>query len=593
MNAWYSAHYLLLILVVVTAISGMSYQVALRSGQFALISAAFWGVGAYAAGDIAVKTTLPWPVGIALGLGLSALGGLALSFLLSRVRGLYLGMATLAFDLVIGVIAQHATPLTGGAGGLSPIPTEVSMLPLLIIFIVTCSLMCCLEVARPGRSQEVIHFDSELATSVGVNVRRWQHIIFALAGVLGALSGSLYALTFYAIDPSEIGFSALIIGIATCVVGGVTSWRGCLIGAVIVVGFPGLFNGLQVWEPVIYGGLLLLAAVFLSNGLFGLWTGRAQLTVRLADARRRREGLVDSSVVVARPEELKMIVDVRETASSAVDIKESNADGRSDRDRVPPEESLIVDHITVNYGNVVAVDDLSLTIGPREICGLIGPNGSGKSTTIAAMSRLLDTASGKLLWQGKDYTREQPNRLINLGIARTFQAVRLVPSLSVSENVIVGLDAAPRGVGLAETILRPRTSRRHEKEAREFAEGVLERVGLGGMGDRRPTALSYGQQRRVELARALIAQPAVLMLDEPTAGMSEEERNDIGELLQSVASEGTRVLLVEHNVRFITNVCHWVYVMDLGKCIASSLAAEISLSPEVVRAYLGSDYRAT
>jgi branched-chain amino acid transport system permease protein len=280
MGNWYQGHTLLLDFVMSSSIGAMSYQIALRSGLFAFISAGFWGVGAYAAADIAMKTSYPWALGILIGIVLSAAGGLLLSLLLLRLSGLYLGMATFAFDLVAGVIAQHAGPLTGGAGGLQPIPQDVSVPMMFGIFVVVCLLISQLEVGPLGRSQELIHFDQDLARSLGIRVTAWRHWIFILSAVLGSLSGSLYALTFLSISPSSIGFSTLITGLATVVVGGVASWRGCVIGAIIVIGVPNLFNNLQIWEPVIYGGLLLVVAVFMPEGIFGLWR---RLTAAVGD----------------------------------------------------------------------------------------------------------------------------------------------------------------------------------------------------------------------------------------------------------------------------------------------------------------------
>jgi branched-chain amino acid transport system permease protein len=271
LGSWYNANTLVFDLAMTSAIAAMSYQIALRSGVYAFISAGFWGVGAYAAGDIVTKTQLPWPVGILIGMAISALAGLVLSLLLFRLDGLYLGMATFAFDLVVGVAAAHAGSITGGAGGLSPIPQKISVPLLLGIFAVVCLLMSRLEVGRLGRAQELIHFNRELATALGVRLTAWRRWIFVLSAVVGSLAGSLYALTFYAVDPTQIGFSIIITGLAIVVVGGIATWRGCVIGAVIVVGVPNLFQSLQIWEPVIYGLLLLFVAVFMPEGIFGLW----------------------------------------------------------------------------------------------------------------------------------------------------------------------------------------------------------------------------------------------------------------------------------------------------------------------------------
>jgi branched-chain amino acid transport system permease protein len=297
LSGWYQGHTLLLDLVMTSAIAAMSYQIALRSGVLAFISAGFWGVGAYAAGDIVVKTRLPWPVGILIGIAISAVGALLLSIFLRRLNGLYLGMATFAFVLVAGVLAAHGGHLTGGASGLQPIPSKISVPLMFLLFLFVCLLVSRLEVGRLGRAQELMHYDRELASAIGTRVTAWRHWIFVLSAAVGSAAGSLYALTFFSIDPTQIGFSTLIIGLATVVVGGLASWRGCLIGTIIVIGIPNLFQSLQIWEPVIYGGLLLLVAVFIPEGVFGMWLK----ALRFAGAARTRQARPDR---MAAPEEM-------------------------------------------------------------------------------------------------------------------------------------------------------------------------------------------------------------------------------------------------------------------------------------------------
>jgi ABC-type branched-subunit amino acid transport system ATPase component len=252
-----------------------------------------------------------------------------------------------------------------------------------------------------------------------------------------------------------------------------------------------------------------------------------------------------------------------------------------------PPATLRIEGLSVRYGGVAAVSDLSMEAGHGELCGLIGPNGSGKSTTLAALSRLVRPAAGRLMWRDRDYSRASPARVIRLGIARTFQTVRLVPELTVLENVMVGADAHRPGMGFATSFRLLRGFRAEEADTRARALDALGRVGMAAAAHLEPGALSYGQQRRVELARALAAEPSLLLLDEPTAGMSEAERAEIATLLRALCDGGMSMILVEHNLRFINDICDWVYVMDRGRCIAAGAAGEVSRDPVVVDAYLG------
>ena len=246
----------------------------------------------------------------------------------------------------------------------------------------------------------------------------------------------------------------------------------------------------------------------------------------------------------------------------------------------------MVEDLCVRYGGVVAVNGVSMAVGEGEVCGLIGPNGSGKSTLLAALSRIVSPASGRLLWEGSEYTRRPASDVARLGIARTFQTVQLVPALSILENVMTGSTVAVRGVGLSEPYFFPVRARRSEAAVRNAAEQALEQVGLAGLGQRDVRTLSYGQQRRVELARSLLARPRLLLLDEPTAGMSEAEREEIRDLLGRLPQSGTSVLVVEHNLRFINTICSRVYVLDAGVCIASGPPAVVSRDSKVMTAYL-------
>lgn len=253
----------------------------------------------------------------------------------------------------------------------------------------------------------------------------------------------------------------------------------------------------------------------------------------------------------------------------------------------PAEPWLDVKDLTVRYGGVISVDAFSMSAGRGEICGLIGPNGSGKSTTLGALSRLTKISAGRLVWRGRDYTSVAPQRVSGLGIARTFQTVRLAPSLSVAENVMAGADTRRRGLGLADAYGPLWAFRRREARLRETAEEALGQVGLAGSGNRPIGSLSYGQQRRVELARVLVADPELVLLDEPTAGMSEDERSELGAILADLASSGKSLVLVEHNLRFISRLCDWVYVLNRGRCIASGSPDVIGADPTVLSAYVG------
>jgi ABC-type branched-subunit amino acid transport system ATPase component len=243
--------------------------------------------------------------------------------------------------------------------------------------------------------------------------------------------------------------------------------------------------------------------------------------------------------------------------------------------------------LCVHFGGIKAVDELSLTFDEGRLFGLLGPNGSGKSTFIAAVSRLLRPTRGQLMFEGTDYTHRSASAVSQMGVGRTFQTVRLISTLSVVENIMLGADARSFGRSVAASWLNPGRAARAERAARERAEQELERLRLTEVRHRVPTELSYGQQRRVEIARALATSPRILLLDEPTAGMTSSERHEIAEVLAQLRAEGLTQLLVDHDVDLMVDVCDHLYAMNFGRLIASGPPTHVVQDAGVQEAYLG------
>ena len=248
---------------------------------------------------------------------------------------------------------------------------------------------------------------------------------------------------------------------------------------------------------------------------------------------------------------------------------------------------LEVQDVTVRFGGVVAVREASLTVDSGSICGVIGPNGSGKTTMIGVISRLVNVASGRLLFEGRDYIDEPPYVPSHLGIARTFQAMRLLENLDVRQNVMVGAGSRAVRRGVLGNWLHVPRSISDEQEARAIADEALARVGMERHSSMYPHDLSYGMQRRVEIARALATRPKLLLLDEPIAGMSQAERADIGHILRDLRSQGLTQVLVEHDLAMIHRVCDTSYALNFGQVIAAGPPREVAADPAVREAYIG------
>jgi ABC-type branched-subunit amino acid transport system ATPase component len=248
---------------------------------------------------------------------------------------------------------------------------------------------------------------------------------------------------------------------------------------------------------------------------------------------------------------------------------------------------LEVEGLARAFGGVRAVDGATFQVRPGEVHGLIGPNGAGKTTAINLVSGLLRPTAGSIRLDGRAIQGLPPHRIAGLGVARTFQNIRLFRDLSAADNVLVG-EHRLRRPSLASRLLLLPSAREEERRAREQAFALLDRIGLGERARERARNLSYGEQRRVEIARALASAPRLLLLDEPTAGMNPAEVKEVASLIRQVAGEGCAVLLIEHNVRLVMDVCDRITVLNFGRVIAEGPPAEVARDPAVVSAYLGS-----
>lgn len=273
------------------------------------------------------------------------------------------------------------------------------------------------------------------------------------------------------------------------------------------------------------------------------------------------------------------------------------AEGAVTDDTMTPEEAaagtaaetdviLDVDHLTIKFGGVIALDDVTFQIRPGEILGLIGPNGAGKTTAFNVITGVYPPTSGTVTFDGTPLRNRKRYQITKLGIARTFQNIRLFPSMTALDNVLVGTDVHSK-VGVLRAIFRTPYFRRTEREAKERALDLLQFVGVDGRADEFSTSLSYGDQRRLEIARALATRPKLICLDEPAAGFNPAEKQRLMQLIRDIRDAGNTVLLVEHDMNLVMGVCDRIVVLEFGKKVAEGTPAEIQSNPVVVAAYLG------
>jgi len=581
-------------------------------GQVNLAQIAFLGLGGYAAGLVITR------LGMGMGPALVAatalclvLGGL-LALPALRLEGPQFALATLSFAALSATALNELESLTGGAQGLSitqpPIFGHILTKPqfywLCLAFLaLVWMLMRNLLASQWGRAFEALR-DSPIATdAMGVGTYRHKVAAFALGSGLGGLAGGLYALNLGYLQPQSFGYEQMITLLLGVVLGGRKSLWGALVGASVIVLLPNLlskhdlflaFSGLgcamalaaglrglvkkttrpfQALAPVVAMGILVVGGFFVPN---------------TEDWRKAIFALMLFSVVVGLPEGLMGFL--TGFLAKLFRVPEAPLPEPSDLNSVLPTHPadgsplLVLDHLKRYFGGVKAVDDLSMTVCSGSIHGLIGPNGSGKSTVVNVISGLYTPSGGRVLLHGQELPQGSLFRVARAGVARTFQNLQLFGELTALENVMVALKDVYRSplplvlLGLA----RP-----EERRAQADALALLELIGLKDQARAKAKDLTYGAQRFLEIARALARKPDLLILDEPAAGLAHPDVLQQIEIIKRVHQRGITIILIEHHMDVVSELCDAVTVLDGGKVIAEGTPDEVKRHPKVVEAYLG------
>jgi branched-chain amino acid transport system permease protein len=535
-------------------------------GQVNLAQVAFFGVGAYATAILTTHAGWGFWTSALLAIAVTIVVGLLVGTPALRFQSHYLGIVTLGLALAFTNWVTNAQ-IAGGAEGISNIP--VPGLPgvdlsseylyyYLELVVFALALVFGLFIVRTalGRRMRAMRDDALAAGALGAEVPVLRMTAFLLASVYGGVGGVLYAGLIRYVAPESFSIANMFLLLGMVIIGGRQSLVGCVVGAVSLY----MVRELLVDHPTVaqigYGAVVVLVVVFAPTGLAGL-------PRRIRDQVDRRRGRTGSAARL-QPFQPYEITAAEETDKSPI---------------------LQVEQVTMRFRGLKALDEVSLTVVPGEIRGIVGPNGSGKTTLFNVISGLYRPSGGRVQFRGQN-AGLAPYRLARAGMSRTFQNLRLFGDLTVEENVLVAVDRTATWQSWR-YLLRPISVLRRDRDLHRRAGEILERYGLTEFAGLAPKSLPYGIQRRVEIARAVAAGPSLLLLDEPAAGLNGEEVRQLSEIVRSIRDSGITVIIIEHNMGLVMSLCERITVLASGRIIADGRPAEVAQTPAVIEAYLG------
>ena len=527
------------------------------AGQVSLGHGALVAVGSYATALLMVDAHWSFWAAALAGMGVATTAGLVMALPALRLSTWYFALVTLTFAQVVTDLLVEWRGLTRGFSGvvgipaptigahtLSPVEVYLAVAACVVLaFLVTRNL----TMSRFGCGMVAARDNPLAATASGVSLLRIKLFAFAVSAALAGLAGAFYAVQKTVITPEDFSADFSIFFLLIIVVGGLGKLWGPVVGTLIFFLLPELLGPLQSWRLLIYGVVLLVLMVFAPHGIMGMPAWR----------RWRSRSPVAPDAGVA---------DMHDRPVAAL--------------------TLTVHNLHKQFGGVAALQGCELTAAGGSTHALVGPNGSGKTTTLNVISGFIRSDKGSVRIGEHDVSGLAPHRIARLGVGRTFQTPKLLHGMSVLDNVRLGGFASEQASAVEIALGLPR-GRRDCHDSSAAALRLLRFVGLAERADDLAGDLPHGQQRLVEIARAMVGHPSLLLLDEPAAGLSMDELDRLGALIEAIVALGTTVLIVEHHLELIARISRSVTVLDRGAVLAAGTPDEVFSHPEVARAYMG------